>query len=204
MTHVQTGLEFHSYYIYLYVFFCLFMFIGGVPSSSTDGQGTKTEDNNTVEVYHGVIEDFVADFVHGVDTDTDGIVTHEEGQGQEQEQVDEHTRLLKKKKSKSTKKTPKTVKKNSPTHLGTSPATDDLVCLDKYRKDFEPNYDYGEILKGSDTFSPLGPLEKSVDDMMFSKTERNGIAYNKTLKMAKSLYSLGDAGGTKQKNSTFR
>ena len=42
-----------------------------VPSSSTDGQGTKTEDSSKTEGYYGVVEDFVADFVHGVDADTD-------------------------------------------------------------------------------------------------------------------------------------
>lgn len=54
-----------------------------------------------------------------------------------------------------------------------------------------------KFLKGSDTFPPLGPLEESVDDMMFSKTERNEIAYNKTLKMIKTLSSVGDFGGEK-------
>jgi hypothetical protein len=73
-----------------------------VPSSSTDAQGTKIEDNKHAEGYYGAVEDFVADFVPGVDADTDGIVTHEEGQ--EQEEVDKDSRLLKMKKSKSTKK----------------------------------------------------------------------------------------------------
>jgi hypothetical protein len=67
--------------------------------------------------------------------------------------------------------------------------------LDEYRKAFEPTYKYGEILTGSDTLSPLGPLEKLVDDMMFSKTERNGMAYNKTLKMLRTLYTVGDNDG---------
>ena len=98
--------------------------------SHEEGYGTVVADHTTEVGYYGAVEDFVSDFVPGVNTDTDNIVTLKKNQnegGQEEEEEEEGTvlRLLKKKKS--NKKNSKTEKKptRKPTRKpASSPTTD--------------------------------------------------------------------------------
>ena len=98
--------------------------------SHEEGYGTVVADHTTEVRYYGAVEDFVSDFVPGVNTDTDNIVTLKKIQnegGQEEEEEEEGTvlRLLKKKKS--NKKNSKTEKKptRKPTRKpASSPTTD--------------------------------------------------------------------------------
>ena len=107
------------------------------PPSHEEGYGVVVADHTT-EIgltsrehkvgYYGAVEDVVSDFVPGVDTDIDGIVTHKKIQEEDGQEKEEDTvlRLLKKGKSKSNKKNSKTKKPTrKPTRKPTSSPTTD-------------------------------------------------------------------------------